>query len=210
MESRFRVTMYSVILYTVISLLVVVSVYLYVTGDYFRANVSLVSIGSILLPGFLYSQIPWLRRQYHRRMVRTVEATIMFGILVNAVGSLGLYYIGYEYDSVLHFFMTAISSFLLMCLIAVVLRRRKDRSYIGKSLFWGSFVVFLVYVVGWEAFEYFGDRLWGTLMSTDPKQPHIDTWVDIIWDMVGMGIAVLFGYYTLEQFVVKFRNDHNP
>lgn len=199
--------MYRIVLWSIIGLLGAATVYLYARGDYFRANVSLVSLAGILLPGFLYSHISWLRDRFSVSAMRAVEMTTAVSIMLNSAGALGLYYVGLEYDGVLHFAVTAMMAFLVMAITGVVLQRRKSKHYVGKSIFIGVVAVTLVSVIGWESFEHYGDKAWGTNLSTDPAQPTLDTWVDIIWDSVGLFVAALFGRYTLEHFIRMFRSE---
>lgn len=204
MEETQRIFFYRIILWGILIVLICAAVYLYIIGDFFRANVTLVSIGAILLPGFIYRNFQWLQKRYTPSFIRAVEIFVAIAIVFNSFGALGLYYVGLEYDGVLHFYITAFIAFLVMCFVGVLLYRRKSPHFVGKSLFWGSIVAFIIPIVGWEVFEFFGDRWWGTALATDPAQPTLDTWVDIIWDFVGVSAAVIFGYYMLEYFVKKF------
>ncbi len=204
MKPSSRLTIYHIILRSILLLLFAGAVAMFIREDYFKAIVSLVSIAAILLPSFLYSNVLWFKERFSVEFLRTVEMTTAIGIVLNSLGTLGLYYVHLEYYGVLHFAVTAIIAFLLMSMIGVSMKRNGKQHYISWSRFWGAFITFIVVVVIWEAYEYFADIAFGTMLSIDPGQPGVDTYVDMIWDVVGITVASIFGYYNLEGFIKKF------
>ena len=102
--------------------------------------------------------------------------------------------------------MSRFENIIIGCssMIGVSMKRNGKQHYISWSRFWGAFITFIVVVVIWEAYEYFADIAFGTMLSIDPGQPGVDTYVDMIWDVVGITVASIFGYYNLEGFIKKF------
>lgn len=118
------------------------------------------------------------KNQEQEKVLDMIQAGMVFGLVLNALGALGLfqlYKFGIQYDKILHF----LNSFILTTIII--------RSYEGwhgfafeKSLFFSIMIVFFGGVV-WEICEFLGDTLIGTQMLGHYGQFATR---DTIWDMI--------------------------
>ncbi len=171
------------------------SIYFYFIGDVFKGNVGIVTVLSLITPRVIYHQT-WIKRLLHREILTTAELFLLVALTLNSLGALWLYYEPnwVSYDTSAHF----ISTFLVTCGVAILYflhsvfleKKGNKRKAVIYSFLWS-----LIIISGWEFFEYFGDRTWGTMMSIQEGQP----W-DLYYDF-GMGlIAIILAEVVIYKY----------
>jgi hypothetical protein len=198
MESKSlgRPTIHKITLSVLIAIFLTGGLLFYFRDDLFKANASLITAFCILLPEISYRYVPWIKKRYNQYFIHAVELITANLLVINALGALGFYYLGTEFDGLAHLLSGFLVTFFASFLLGVYFYYKYNQVLQTKSLLYSILLTFFFSGVAWELFEYYGDAWWGTIMASQPGQPF-DTWLDIFWDSLGILIAIPFAYFQL-------------
>jgi uncharacterized membrane protein len=172
--------------------------------DFTYAFMALLATILSLFPLMIKKEIkfPWL-----------VEFLIVLTISLHVAGEFfRLFYKYAFYSSMMHFLGTATIALIAFIIIyALNLTKQVKLS----NLMIGIFTVFCAIALGtlWEISEFASDRILGTVLQGDTRDPLTDTMLDLVWDIIAgifvaaIGASLLEGYHQLvhpfEEWIKK-------
>ncbi len=171
----------------------------------FFSFMAFVSVLALLVPIFI-SRWGKLGKIYNKDFIYTIEflvvVCLIFGWL-GARGGVGLFWIGVGYDSLDHF---AVSGLIAICLFFLSFHLFENY-WKNKNKFFpllGVFFATMFIGVFNEFFELYGDKLMGTEMYGEAGDPF-DTIKDLIYDVLGVLVAIVICYIKGEEWINKFK-----
>jgi hypothetical protein len=118
-----------------------------------------------------------------------LQISLALCFVLSGMGELGLwqlYLIGFQYDKFVHIIVPALLTISGTHFVEAWWGIRWNRTLIGMVIGVG------VASIGWEAIEFYSDRIFGTqLFGVYGTQISQDTIVDVLCDAIGIGIAII-------------------
>lgn len=157
--------------------------------EWFLAWLMGLSAAVIFLPQLLVRFIRPLRRVATEQYVAWLEAMLILAMTLSWIGAFGPYRWGFGYDSFVHFGASLIIAVVLVATIYLLNPKWAKNSV---TVFVMVIVFSILAGIGNEAFEKYGDIIWGTEMFGEAGQPN-DTLIDYIYDFVGAVFGSVLG-----------------
>jgi hypothetical protein len=113
----------------------------------------------LYVPHWLYYGVPGFTGSFRPRLVQTTELVLTSLLLLNVVGYLGLfnsYFLGFGYDTFMHFFGKLLALVLLAIVYTGYRWHRYRQGTTLRRLLWVIVIGGAIIGFGWELFE------WGT------------------------------------------------
>jgi len=146
----------------------------------------------LYLPGLVYQKASWIHESFNLRLLKIYEFSFIGFILLSNSGSAYLFYLPYQFDILVHFLENVSASFLVVLLLN--LRRQKrgappysQIAFILLMILWG-----LILGLGWEAYQFSCDALFGSRMAWDSVQTKMrDSSSDFIGGLIGLFLGLI-------------------
>ena len=150
----------------------------------------------INLPAIIYRRVRWINEKYSVNLLKFYEWSGLLFLVLSGTGSIYLWYLPIQFDCFVHFIETFLA--VLMIVIAFsIWREHRHGKHLSAEQVWKVFMPLAIVIsVGWEIYQFVGDRLMGTKMFFDFNQVMM---IDALTDMLS-GIA---GSYFGGRLVAK-------
>lgn len=133
-------------------------------------------------------------------MVKIYWPFKFYSAFLNALSSLILHEMGFQYDRFLHF-SDGFLAFIIAVLIFILFWALKKEQEINKNKIILSFIAIFTGIFFYELLQYSIDRLFGTQLFFDIKQSiEIDVREDIILSFLGLIFSAIYVNYFFEKF----------
>lgn len=162
-----------------------------------KKAVVVVSYGVIIplvlfLPRFFYRFDFKVRNIVNFKWVEKLEFSSFFIVIFNALGSLILHNLNFQYDRFLHF-SVAFLSFMIFFLLWLPVVRIKNKKIEKRNFLVFVLITLFVTLFLWEALQYNIDLLFNTKLFFDYSQPiEIDFSEDIFFGLLGLAAALIY------------------
>jgi hypothetical protein len=147
--------------------------------------------------------------------VQTTELVLTSLLLLNVVGYLGLfnsYFLGFGYDTFMHFFGKLLALVLLAIVYTGYRWHRYRQGTTLRRLLWVIVIGGAIIGFGWELFEWGTDRIIDfyqpgrdpdLYLSGQPGEP-----LDTLYDLLASGAAVLVAVFTIRRYYPALQHWH--
>ena len=159
----------------------------------------------MLLPRTLY-KIKDIKSNYNGSIIDFFEILI-FILLITSLGyTLGLKNFNIDFDSFSHLLNLAIYA-IIVGVIYYLLKSRNHKDVDKSQVMLFTFIVCLIFgVILWERFQYFNDKVFGTLMFYDKFQDiELDSYLDQVFGSIGVIIGSNVLHNKLEDWIRKWK-----
>ena len=173
-------------------------------------NIVLVSYGIIaplliFLPRFFYYFDAKIKEVVKYEWVEKIEYLSFFIIILNALASLILHDLGFQYDRFLHFSAASFSLIIFLLLWLPVMKINGEEIKKRKILIC-LFMILFVSLFLWETLQYSIDQIFGTKLFFDAKQRiEVDFLEDILFGTCGLIAAVIYINYSFKKFLLVLK-----
>ncbi len=162
--------------------------------EWFLAWLMGISAILLFLPWLIF-KIPSLKRRATEPLLALIELLLAGAMCLSWIGSFGPYRWGIGYDSFVHYTASLFAAIGFVTLVYTLKPTLKSN--------WAVVVVIAIVLsfltgIGNEAFEYYGDIIWGTEMYGEAGQPN-DTVIDYAFDATGATLGVILS--------IRYRNE---
>lgn len=186
---------------------VIFSGYLFAYGnmedDQFRAWMGTLCAGIMLLPTLIYYSTSWKHYITYDAM-NMAEMMLDILLVLNGIGSLGFYRTLEYYDFILHIVNPLLGTWVIAILIGEYLQATRKYSLLRVQT--STLCTIIGFIIAWEAWEFFGDQLFGTEMFGQNGEWYIDTLSDIIAGVAGMTISLILSRKYLDSLLTWLNN----
>jgi len=153
--------------------------------EWFLVWIALLAAAGLLLPWALCRFIAPLRAAITPARLGLYEFLGVIGMLLGWGGTFGLYRVGLEYDSLVHFASCGMIAFVVLDASMRAFPRLAARRTV---LLWTGFAITMIAGAANELFEWAGDRWLGTAMYGEAGQ-DLDTVYDFAANVAGFFIG---------------------
>ena len=173
-------------------------------------NIVLVSYGIIVpllifLPRFFYYFDAKIKEVVKYEWVEKIEYLSFFIIILNALASLILHDLGFQYDRFLHFVVPPFSLIIFLLLWLPVMKINGEEIKKRKVLIC-LFMILFASLFLWETLQYSIDQIFGTKLFFDAKQRiEVDFLEDILFGTCGLIAAVIYINYSFKKFLLVLK-----
>lgn len=154
--------------------------------EWFLAWLMGISAVLLFLPWLLF-KIPALKRYATEPLVAWIEILLAAAMCLSWIGSFGPYRWAIGYDSFVHYTASILAAVGFVTLVYTISPSMK-RNWAGVVII--AIVLSFLAGIGNEAFEYYGDMIWGTQMYGEAGQSN-DTAIDYVFDAAGAALGVI-------------------
>jgi len=144
--------------------------------------------GVLVLPKLFRQRLSAWQGPWGDERLRRLNRQFLVIVAMNAIGTLWLHALPYQYDRLLHFALAFLGIFMAATILFPGRGASPNRS---RLMFWSiSFVAIGFFVV--ELTQFGSDAVFGTKMFHDVAQPiEIDLAEDLLFDLLGATTATL-------------------
>ena len=158
----------------------------------------------LVIPKALYKLV---KKDYNEKLLNTFEMFALL-LLITSVGHT-LYFksLGIDFDSFSHFFNLVIYTLIFGILYYLIKTKITKKKVSVNEIMTFSFIFTLILaVILWEKFQFYGDKLFGTKMFSDPIQdPYLDSFLDQIFGTIGTITGLIILYLEFEKWLIKWK-----
>ncbi len=159
----------------------------------------------MLIPKFLFS-LNYIKLNYNKNLLYTLEIFVLFLLVMSMILTLFLDN-SIDFDSYVHFFNLILYTiiFAVLYYILKTYLTKKDTN-VNESIIFSIIFTLIFGVFLWEKYEFYGDKIFGTIMYYDFYQnADFDSFLDKVYGSLGILFGSVLLHFKMGKWISKWK-----